>query len=190
MKRYAAFLARTARGPNATPEPAWSRPARRSSGRPGRRPRYRRRRGSRLLLKLAVVGLLSLGALPPVGDALSGFRAAHSTECRVVSVIDGDTVTLWCPSTGTQRARLTGFDAPEMFSPQCASELAKAVAATWALRKTLWTAGEVTVRHHGTDRYGRALVDLRADGVPVGRGLIAAGLARPYDGGRRAGWCG
>lgn len=183
MKRHAAFHARAARIQS---QPKW--------GGTGRRPtrwsrHRRRRRGYRLLVKLATVGLIALAGLPQVADAISGWRTAPTEGCRVVSVIDGDTVSLWCPGTGAERARLTGFDAPELFSPQCPAELAKAVAATWALRMTLWTAGEVAVRRHGSDRYGRALVDLRADGVPVGRSLIAAGLARPYDGGRRASWC-
>ena len=164
-------------------------PPRRGSRRTGGRPVPRRRGRFGLVAKLATVGLIALAGLPQVGDAISGWRTAPTEGCRVVSVIDGDTVSLWCPGTGTERARLTGFDAPELFSPQCPSEAAKALAATWALRTTLWTAGEVTVRRQGTDRWGRALVDMRADGVPVGRGLIAAGLARPYDGGRRAGWC-
>lgn len=168
-----------------------SRPVSRRGPRPsgGRRfPRRRRRYG--FWTKLATAALLALAALPQLGDAVSGWWTAPTAGCRVVSVIDGDTVSLWCPQTGTERARLMGFDAPELFSPQCPAEAAKALAATWALRTTLWTAGEVTVRRHGTDRWGRALVDLRADGVPVGRGLIEAGLARPYEGGRREGWCG
>jgi hypothetical protein len=76
--------------------------------------------------KLAVMGLLALGGLPQVADAISGWRTAPTEGCRVVSVIDGDTVSMWCPGTGAERARLTGFDAPELFSPQCPAEAAKA----------------------------------------------------------------
>ena len=123
-----------------------------------------------------------------MSDLALGLRGGGE-DCRVVSVVDGDTVGLWCAETGSIRGRLVGFDAPEMFSPECTRELTQAVAATWALRRALWSAEEMTVRRQGTDRYGRALVDLRSDGVPVGQTLIAAGLARPYDGGRRAGWC-
>lgn len=185
MKGFAAYLARAPRGARRVPSPVWRgrRPL------PKRRGGFRRRRRWRLPMKLAVAGLLALGGLPQVGDAISGWRTAPTAGCRVLSVIDGDTVHLWCPGTGAERARLTGFDAPELFSPQCAAEASQAVAATWALRRTLWSAREVTARRHGTDRYGRALVDLRADGVPVGRRLITEGLARPYHGGRRAGWC-
>jgi micrococcal nuclease len=189
MKHLATLLARAARAPGGAPPPDWGR-RRRPPSRSRSRRTYGGRRRSRMLVKLAALGVLALGGLPHVGDAVSGWRTAPTAGCRVVSVIDGDTVSLWCPGTGTERARLTGFDAPELFSPECPAEAAKALAATWALRTTLWTADEVTVRRQGTDRYGRALVDLRADGVPVGRGLIASGLARPYDGGRRAGWCG
>ncbi|WP_209425859.1 thermonuclease family protein [Pararhodobacter sp. SW119] len=189
MKHLAAYLTRAGRGWS-RPHAVWRRRKPRRWPRRTRPGRYGRRGRFGLWSKVATVALLALAGLPQVADAISGWRTAPSAGCRVVSVIDGDTVSLWCPGTGTERARLVGFDAPELFSPQCPTEAAKALAATWALRKALWTADEVTVRRLGTDRYGRALVDLRADAVPVGRGLIAAGLARPYDGGRRAGWCG
>ncbi|WP_290897841.1 thermonuclease family protein [Hoeflea sp.] len=45
------------------------------------------------------------------------------------------------------------------------------------------------MRQDRTDRYGRTLACVYADGRDVAKALIAAGLARPYDGGRREGWC-
>lgn len=40
-----------------------------------------------------------------------------------------------------------------------------------------------------SDRYGRLLAALALDGQDVADTLIAARLARPYDGGTRQGWC-
>jgi endonuclease YncB( thermonuclease family) len=158
----------------------------------------RRRRGLRLadprfyLRAVVVVASLGLVVLPGIADAtLSVFRplAAESGSCRIYQVVDGDTVRMWCPDRGNVSARLKGFDAPELFSPQCASELAAAVKAKWALRLVLWQEDEVRIVREGTDRYGRALVTVFTDGVPLARRMISDGHARMYDGGIRQTWC-
>lgn len=143
-------------------------------------------------LKLVMgVGVLGLVGLPLVADAVTAFAGAKPAAggCRVLSVTDGDTVRMHCPGRGLESARLTGFDTPEKFSPRCASELGRAVAATWALRRMLWQAEQVSLVRTGTDHYGRALVFMSLDGVPVARRMIEAGHARAYDGGARDGWC-
>lgn len=135
-------------------------------------------------MALAVVGL------PLAADglvALSGARGAFG--CRVVQVVDGDTVRLWCPGRGIERVRFTGYDTPEKYSPQCGSEFLRAEAATWMLRWALVRGTLLTTQRMGTDRYGRSLVRAHVDGVPAGRALIEMRLARPYHGGPRAGWC-
>lgn len=143
------------------------------------------------LTAVMVLAALGLVVIPFGTDAINialGPRAQDG--CRVATVIDGDTVTLWCPGRGLHRARLASVDAPELFSPQCPSEWLAAQRATWALRGLLWGAESLTVTHRGIDRYDRRLVDLTADGTRIGPALIAAGHARPYAGGRRQGWCG
>ncbi len=87
----------------------------------------------------------------------------------MVSVTDGDTVRLWCSGRGLVKARLTGYETPEVFSPGCASELARGTAATWHLRKLLFRAETVTMVFQGTDKYGRSLVFMSLDGTPVAR---------------------
>jgi endonuclease YncB( thermonuclease family) len=139
------------------------------------------------LLSGAILLLPLIDASATAGLAL---RTGEAGGCRILRVIDGDTVTLWCPGSGVERARLTGFDTPELFAPSCPEEWAAAVRAAWALRMHLWTAGAVGIVRTGTDRYGRALVAVYADGASLARRMIAEGHARPYDGGRRAGWCG
>ena len=71
---------------------------------------------------------------------------------------------MWCPGRGDAKARLTGFDTPELFSPSCPAELAAAIRAKWALRLVLFRAEEVRLVRQGTDRYGRALVAAFVDG--------------------------
>jgi len=52
-------------------------------------------------------------------------------------------------------------------------------------------AGGVTLQPHGRDRYRRLLAVVRdRQGRDVAAVLIREGLARPYGGERRAGWCG
>ena len=57
--------------------------------------------------------------------------------------------------------------------------------------KELLASGEVRVIESGKiDRYARTLAHLTVGGRNVGGVLIGEGLAPPYNGGRRQGWCG
>jgi len=142
------------------------------------------------LRAVIVVAGLGLVVLPYGFDALNLITGPkEETGCRVVSVTDGDTVRLFCPGKGVFAARLTGFDAPEFFSPGCASEWAQAMQASWALRRMLFGADALTVVRRGTDRYGRVLVFMAVDGASVARKMIEAGHARAYGGGQRQDWC-
>lgn len=143
-----------------------------------------------MILALAANGLPAAGdALIAMSKPVRGGGASGARLCRVPLVIDGDTVELMCADAPRQRARLVGFDAPELFGPRCAWEWQAALRAKWRLRRMIWQAGEIAVIRRGHDRYGRALVAMTIDGRPVAETLIAAGLAPPYDGGRRQGWC-
>ncbi len=172
---------------------SYRRPPRWGMGLPPRKPsRWCRLANPAFYLKaVMVLATLALVVVPYGADALNAALGPRGQEgCRVVSVIDGDTVSFWCPGRGLHRARLAGLDAPELFSPQCGAEWVAAQKATWALRRLLWGAQTLTVRDRGTDRYQRRLVDLSADGTSLAPTLIAAGHARPYRGGPRRGWCG
>lgn len=141
---------------------------------------------------IMVVAAAGLVVMPVVADAfIATARPASDTTgtCRIYQVIDGDTVRMWCPGRYSTKARLTGFDAPELFSPACASELLAAQQAQWALRRAIFGATRIVLSREGVDRYGRALVAVTLDGEPLARKMIAAGHARPYAGGRRQGWC-
>jgi micrococcal nuclease len=141
-----------------------------------------------LARRFAFVAALGL-ILPSVADLLIGLRPAEA-DCRVVQVVDGDTVDFRCPDRGLTRVRLDGYDAPELFSPGCVSEAGAAFASQWYLRRMLWAAERVELRFAGTDRYGRRLASVRIDGRDLAGRMIAAGHGRAYAGGRRGGWCG
>ena len=143
----------------------------------------------KLLIGLALVGLFLLPAIADLTNAaMKPVRAADGT-CRILRVVDGDTVTLMCSEEGMQSARLLGFDTPEKFSPKCVAEFAAAERASWALRTMIQKADRLELWHEGVDRYGRALVRLELDGQDVAERMIRAGHGRRYGGGPRGSWC-
>jgi endonuclease YncB( thermonuclease family) len=156
-------------------------------------PRSRRRQPS-ALRPWRKVGILALIAAAVIGgrDGVGylGAKVTGDTACRVTSVVDGDTVRVYCPGRGFDSARLTGFDTPEVFSPDCPAEWWAGTRATWALQRQVWTADEVKIVFEGRDRYDRRLAALFLDGINATRLMIEAGHARAYDGGRRESWCG
>ncbi|MES2601833.1 MAG: thermonuclease family protein [Pseudomonadota bacterium] len=112
---------------------------------------------------------------------------------EVVRVVDGDTfearVHLWPGLDMTTRVRLRGIDAPEM-KGACAEEFRMAEASSEALRALL-ADGDVTIFSIGPDKYnGRVVADAATRRTPsVSLALLASGHARPYQGGKRGGWC-
>ena len=116
-----------------------------------------------------------------------------------VEVLDGDTIRI-----AGETFRLVGFDAPETYRAQCASERELGNRATFRLRQLVADGGLDLERvpcscrsgTEGTPRcnYGRSCGVLRARGQDVGARLIAEGLARAYLCGRtscptRESWC-
>ena len=110
-------------------------------------------------------------------------------DCRVSGVVDGDTVNLFCTGRGTVRARIVGYDTPELFSPRCAAEAEAALRAKQALAVWAWHATSTEVAFLGRDRYGRELVDMRLSGQRVAEGMVGGGYGRRYLGRLRGGWC-
>jgi endonuclease YncB( thermonuclease family) len=112
---------------------------------------------------------------------------------EVVRVIDGDTVeveaTIWLGQRLRTQVRLWGVDAPEL-KGRCAAERRLAARAR-AYTAAALAGGRVALHDVRHDKYGRrVLARLVTDqGRDLGRALIAAGLARPYQGERRGGWC-
>ena len=110
----------------------------------------------------------------------------------VLTVTDGDTfrarVEVWPGVEIVTAVRLAGIDTPEIRG-KCASERERAIAARERLRSLL-AAGPVELFHVEPDKYaGRVDAKVSVNGQSVGDVLVAEGLARPYSGGARKGWC-
>jgi len=108
-------------------------------------------------------------------------------------VIDGDTfeasAAIWLDQDIAIRVRIAGIDAPELRA-RCDAERRGAEAARDYLARRL-EGGDVTLSAVRYDKYGGRVDAVVADsGGDIARALIHARLARPYDGGHRAGWCG
>lgn len=122
------------------------------------------------------------------GSARTGGVALRFGHCHVGGgincVVDGDTFYL-----AGQKVRIAGIDAPETHDYRCASELRLGRRATQTLHALL-NSGAVTMTSIDRDRdsYGRLLRNVAVDGQDVGQAMIAAGVAREYQRGRR-GWC-
>lgn len=131
-------------------------------------------------------GLLAASALIVGGWLAVGTDSpAELIDPASVYVIDGDTIDL-----DGERFRLVGLDAPETYSPQCAYEKALGDESTQRLRE-LVASGDMLelVVLPGRDRYNRGLARLYIGQRDVAGILISEGLARPYEGGQRQGWC-
>lgn len=146
----------------------------------------------RIYLKgVMVAGFLGLLVVPVGADttlALTKTVQMEDRRCRIVRVVDGDTVSLLC-GLSLQRARLTGFDTPELFSPRCSAEGFAAWQAKLALRVAFFEASDIKFIGEGQDRYNRLLARVLVDGQPLAGKMVENGYARPYAGGQRTGWC-
>jgi endonuclease YncB( thermonuclease family) len=110
--------------------------------------------------------ILLLSALPAVAET-----------CRVV---DGDT--LRGGPEFQERVRLSGIDAPELFSPKCRDERRLAERARNRLEE-LVAGRELIIRREGRDRFKRTLATVYAGGTDVGAALAIEGVARCGKGG-------
>lgn len=135
------------------------------------------------LVAYVALTLLGLEALAEWADPTPPAGAG----CRVGYVYDGDSVELICGGAASS-ARVIGLDAPEL-EARCAAEKTAAEAAKRALAALVRGADLVEITVEGEDKYGRHLIRLLLDGRDAAGLMIAAGHARPYQGGSRAGWC-
>lgn len=152
-----------------------------------------------LALVLAIALSFAAAALALAASRSPTAPAAHEIlsgpiPADVVRVLDGDTVTvrarIWVGQELEIRVRLAGVDAPELHG-RCAVERDRARLARDFLRARI--AGRpVRLYLVQYGKYaGRVLARVEAaDGTDLGAALLAAGLARPYNGGRRQPWCG
>ena len=112
-------------------------------------------------------------------------------EATPYSVYDGDTfsahVRIWLGQTVSTPIRIDGIDTPERRS-KCPEEKVLALEAKAALEELLIGDVELTNIRYGKWA-GRVLAHVTVNGVDIADVLINKGFARPYDGGKRQGWC-
>ena len=141
------------------------------------------------LLPVTLLVLLGLWLYDPNTLTQTTARVEQPAVDRVIpsqlTVVDGDTVNL-----AGQTIRLVGFDTPETYRAECASERRLGDAATDRLRELLARASSAELAYlPRPDRYGRDLARLMLDGQDVADIMVGEGLARRYSGGQRRPWC-
>jgi endonuclease YncB( thermonuclease family) len=124
-----------------------------------------------------------LGCLPAQGHS-------PTIEARIIACYDGDTCTVDRDVLpGRDRVRLRNADTAEI-KGHCPAE--KRLAQQAKAFSSQLVGAIVILKDVKVDKYARR-VDayvIMPDGRDLGQALISAGLARPYSGGKRAGWCG
>jgi len=141
-----------------------------------------------LMLSVAIFGGAWASSYPAQAAAARDSESAAFGLCKRGGapncVVDGDT--RWYRGS---KIRIADIDTPETHQPQCAAEAARGAAATRRLHQ-LVNAGPFTLQsiNRDEDRYGRKLRILTRGGQSLGAVLVAEGLARFYEGGRRS-WC-
>jgi len=153
--------------------------------------RRRRRRQARVASVLVALGVL----LWPPGLAREVLPGP--VPARVLRVLDGDTfevrARIWLGQDMTVRVRLADIDAPAL-DGDCARERALAEDARGLAIRLLRPGDPAALAQLADVRYGKYAGRVVArvvapGGADVAAALLDAGLARPYDGRRRAGWC-
>ena len=136
---------------------------------------------------LALLAVLLLAA----ADAYAG-----DYNWPVVRVVDGDTVAVDAsadlpPELADLKVRLRGVDTPEKGGrAKCEAERAAGQAATAYTEAAIVEASSVVTRDPEWGKWGgRVVAELLLDGRALSEALIASGHGRPYEGGRRGGWC-
>jgi endonuclease YncB( thermonuclease family) len=98
--------------------------------------------------------------------------AADTISGRVVSVADGDTITVLDSSNTQHKIRLSGIDAPERAQPfgrKSREQLAELVAGK-----------SVEVETDKTDRFGRSVGKVVLSGRDINLAMVVSGLAWHY----------
>ena len=106
-----------------------------------------------------------------VALSVLGCAQAATLEGKVVGILDGDTITVLV-DRGEVKVRVAGIDAPEKKQPF--GQRSKQHLSDCAFGKS------VAVEWSKTDRYGRTIGKITADGVDCGLRQIQDGLAWHY----------
>ena len=137
---------------------------------------------------LAILVLLFVSTTASSAPAMQG-----PVTAEVIRVLDGDTfdvrAQIWVGHFIETRVRINGIDTPEMRS-KCLDEKDKANAAKQALEKMVLQQTVYLIDIENGKYAGRVLAKAQTmDGTDLADAMIKQGYARPYNGGKRAGWC-
>ncbi len=140
-------------------------------------------------------GLLILIVLALSSGAQARGDRAERYAWPVVGIKDGDTIAVEIPglpaALNPVAIRLRGVDTPESGGrAKCAAERNLAQRATGFTKLAIKRGRRIEFAKPDWDKYGgRIDAEVWIDDVSLADQLIAAGLARVYDGGKRGGWC-
>lgn len=136
--------------------------------------------GIAFAVPLGVVATVGVDALPFQTKATP--MEGKSSPIEMVRVIDGDTIVAKRDGQ-EERVRILGIDAPEVARDGESGE--KCATEATALTEELTADADVVVvadpSQAETDRYGRTLAYVEADGQDVSAELLSAGLAQVYE---------
>lgn len=132
-----------------------------------------------------IARLLPLAILLLAGPATAEPPPEAQRPPAVLSALDGDSILV----DGVEW-RLLGLDAPEIDRARCEGERRTGILAKRRLQALITSGQPLRLRDSGRrDKYKRPLGDLWI-GDRLARDILIAELyARPYNGGRKKGWC-
>ncbi|WP_210387923.1 thermonuclease family protein [Ciceribacter sp. L1K22] len=142
------------------------------------------------MLSLRHITALLLALALPVQYAESRQRLSGPVTANLLEVIDGDTLlveaTPWPDHRIITYVRLRGIDAPELRS-SCFESRRRAIEAKDVLKSLVPDDATLELTDIAGDKYyGRIVAAVRLkNGQDLGSAMLSAGLARPYDGGRK-----
>ena len=127
---------------------------------------------------LFVCALTPLAACDRVANVVSQIGSDHRAETavafqgRVVGISDGDTITVLDEQNKERKIRLSEIDAPERGQPW--GDRSKQALSALVFGKS------VSVQQTDTDRYGRVVARVFADGDDINRAMVRDGHAWAY----------
>ncbi|GFO71605.1 micrococcal nuclease [Bathymodiolus japonicus methanotrophic gill symbiont] len=124
---------------------------------------------------------------------VSATEYGNATVSEVRTIYDGDSfradINDWADIIGKSvPIRILGVDTPEMRG-KCEQEKFIARQAKQHAVALLRAGRVIELTNIQRGKYFRILANVIIDGESLGDSLLSNGLARAYDGGKRAGWC-
>lgn len=130
--------------------------------------------------------------IAPAAMAASPKIYGDAVVAEVTSIYDGDTFRanlIGCPPIAGERIgiRINGIDTPEMRDNRPAVKALARKAKQYTVQR-LREGKQIDLQNMQRGKYFRIVADVYVDGSNLGKELITAGLAKPYDGGKKPKW--